>query len=572
MDSLAADEKDTDKIIEVESCQEPKCELEVDTTDKVIKEQVPDFKQETSLVSDSEEEKGRKVETKSVLIKDSIAKLSSPSSSEDDVPIYRVDKEAVLKALVRNMSLHKDGNCQMGYAGNSYDPSSVNMNKMHELVCNADRDLHHNHHTSMSSIASDLQVEVSEVSWSGLTETDDGGISSPDEEISSYKGDVESESFGGNEDIRGPSSQLPRIEENEPKEVYDANEDSTIDVGFSRNKESENHVSHQFEEQMIGHNDESILSPDEVFSAYIQQKKEVFSAYKGEIENASIDGNEGIEGTPKEEFHANKDDAEPVGFSRTRESENHHVSREPGDEVIEHSATDSLSLSASKAESPDQIQDCCSSDLSHAPLESDTLSSPVMDKMQQFEGKSQNDYTESQPEKIEEHHNTLELDGSNLKDTELDKLDSSMPIDENNTTTESIQVDEGKEHGSEVKSSGAHPSFSDRQVRALLPASVLEQFHIDSNASSPRSVLHRDISIDPSPYSNSGANMHVEIQQFHPQRVENSGLDEARGEGLAYTLPQSTMLLMVDSRSHPLNEESVDISQVCYWNLLNYII
>ena len=92
---------------------------------------------------------------------------------------------------------------------------------------------HRRRHTPTCSIASDLQVEVSEVGSPSLTT--DGTVSSVDGDSVSYDGDVERDITSDSEEMWGGSFNLSRAEANREKlrELHDIIEEDSVEVEFS---------------------------------------------------------------------------------------------------------------------------------------------------------------------------------------------------------------------------------------------------------------------------------------------------------------------------------------------------
>lgn len=232
---LVADEKDACEIIEVEVCRSPDSKLNTVSTNPIIEEEVSDSKQETDLVSNCQEENNG-VQTEDSTESEKLS--SAASSSDEDVSVYKVDKDEVLRSLgsslMRTMSINREESRQMEHAENNCISPLYEKNKMLEHLYRADKALRLNLHTPMSSIASDLQVEVSEVSSPILT--DDGIHLFPDEEFSVHKEDMEND--GNEEDIRETSYEVPWIHDNESKDkMQQLKEDPVADI--SKNDESE---------------------------------------------------------------------------------------------------------------------------------------------------------------------------------------------------------------------------------------------------------------------------------------------------------------------------------------------
>lgn len=178
-----------------------------------------------------DEKDSSEVQIKSVLVEDISNRVSSSSSSEDDEPIYKIDKDAILKSIASPALRNLSG-----------DPSPSGLSLLENTIEN-ERLYYPNrpmHHTPGQSIASDLQVEVSEVGSPPLT---DDGNSSVGEEIS-IDGEIEKAITSSSEDVLMSSSHLARVDENESnsREVREVTEQDIVEFGFSRFHMSENNV------------------------------------------------------------------------------------------------------------------------------------------------------------------------------------------------------------------------------------------------------------------------------------------------------------------------------------------
>ncbi|XP_016472680.1 uncharacterized protein LOC107794683 [Nicotiana tabacum] len=196
-----------------------------------------------------DEKESSEVQIKSVLVEDISNRTSSTSSSEEDGPFYKIDKDAILKSIaspaLRNLS-----------SDPSHPSSSLlDSTRENERFYYPNRPVHR---TSCQSIASDLQVEVSEVGSPPLT---NDGSSSADEEIS-IDGEIEKAITSNSEDTLISSSHLARVDENESnsKEVREVTEQDIVDFGFSRFQMSENNVPHNVPS-------ERLIEPDSIGSS-----------------------------------------------------------------------------------------------------------------------------------------------------------------------------------------------------------------------------------------------------------------------------------------------------------------
>ncbi|KAK4351584.1 hypothetical protein RND71_030897 [Anisodus tanguticus] len=160
---------------------------------------------------------------KSVLVEDISNRASSLSSSEDDKPFYKIDKDAILKSIaspaLRNLS---------GDPSHSGSSSLDNMREEDKRIYYPNRPMHR---APGQSIDSDLQVEVSEVGSPPLT---NDGSSSADEEIS-IDGEIQKAIANENTTLMS-SSHLARVDENESnsREVREVTEQDIVEFGFSR--------------------------------------------------------------------------------------------------------------------------------------------------------------------------------------------------------------------------------------------------------------------------------------------------------------------------------------------------
>ncbi|KAL6967644.1 hypothetical protein U1Q18_033453 [Sarracenia purpurea var. burkii] len=190
------------------------------------------------------EDDGTEVHKESNLVREATGGSSSSSSSlssEVTVPFSIDNTEEMLNSfsfsVPKNVAGDREYNAdQRNELLHDSSPSSFGKKRPDERFFFADKRVNH---TPTHSIASDLQVEVSEVSSPELTI--DGTISPEDSDRGSpinYEGDAdgEKETTSGTEEMWVASSQLSRVEENESisREVHEISEQEIIEVGFSR--------------------------------------------------------------------------------------------------------------------------------------------------------------------------------------------------------------------------------------------------------------------------------------------------------------------------------------------------
>ncbi|KAL0284390.1 UNVERIFIED_CONTAM: hypothetical protein Sangu_2473200 [Sesamum angustifolium] len=152
--------------------------------------------------------------------------MSSPSSSEEDVPIFKIDKEAILKSLSsmarRNIILERENHEQIGEQLNCATSHFENTLRLR---------------TPSYSIASDLQVEVSEVSSPPLTI--DENFSYQDEVASTHVRDMETNITSDIGDMWAGSSHQFGSDENEVNMV---NKQDSDGCGLSRTNNLEDMI------------------------------------------------------------------------------------------------------------------------------------------------------------------------------------------------------------------------------------------------------------------------------------------------------------------------------------------
>ncbi|XP_019178339.1 PREDICTED: uncharacterized protein LOC109173554 [Ipomoea nil] len=205
---LVNKEDATDRVIEQVLVEEP---------EELNQESTSDVKEQASA---HPQEDGSEVQIKSVLIEDIDDRTSSSSSEEDDEPFYRIDKDAILKSLTttpsssRNIVVDNQESLNPG-------PSMSQKARMEEHYYYANGAMLP---TPSHSVASDLQVEVSEI---GSPPRSVDGASSLEEEISVYNRELEKDTASGNECTLLASSRPSRLE------VRDVTEQDLVKSGFS---------------------------------------------------------------------------------------------------------------------------------------------------------------------------------------------------------------------------------------------------------------------------------------------------------------------------------------------------
>ncbi|XP_058198900.1 uncharacterized protein LOC131314345 isoform X7 [Rhododendron vialii] len=225
------------KLTQTESSLECKPMLHVNSSQDDAIQQVRASERVCNIVNVPDEEDRNEVHRVSNLVRDDVTGgSSSSSSSEVNVPFSAANKEEILKSL--SFSVPKNIAVDVEYNGRRNgplcdgSPSSFRNKIQEERFFFPDKVVSH---TPTHSIASDMQVEVSEF---GSTELSvDGTISPSDVGSLSYEADLDGgkEVNSGSEETWVASSQLSRVEENESRssEVHEVSEQDIIEVGFS---------------------------------------------------------------------------------------------------------------------------------------------------------------------------------------------------------------------------------------------------------------------------------------------------------------------------------------------------
>ena len=98
---LDADQKDTEKIIEVETSQPPKSNSNMVRDHSYAQEHIQSPEQGEELVDGHQEEENSEEKTIWMPSDDLSGKSSTASSSEEEEQFPRVDKDAILKSSAR---------------------------------------------------------------------------------------------------------------------------------------------------------------------------------------------------------------------------------------------------------------------------------------------------------------------------------------------------------------------------------------------------------------------------------------------------------------------------------------
>ncbi|KAI7982465.1 hypothetical protein LOK49_LG15G01275 [Camellia lanceoleosa] len=262
--------EDPSKQIEPESSQEGESMMHINSSRDLDTQQGQASEQVFNLVDIHHEDDRSEVDTGSNVVRDASGESSSSSSSEMNPPFSDANKEQILKSL--SFSIRKNIDRENNASRNEllYDgiPSSFEKKGRGERFFCADNGYDHNR---THSIASDLQVEVSDIGSPTLTV--DETISPSDGEHLMSDGDVDldKQTTCGGEEMWVASSQLSEVDENESRSrgVHEVSQQDLIEVGFSRNnKKSEDLI----ESDMLP---EKVVEQDSIDTSVSSSKIEV---------------------------------------------------------------------------------------------------------------------------------------------------------------------------------------------------------------------------------------------------------------------------------------------------------
>ncbi|CAI9106930.1 OLC1v1006179C1 [Oldenlandia corymbosa var. corymbosa] len=551
------DRKDVDKIIEVESSQPPEPESEFDK-DYVDDQDAQSPEPRMDSNSSHQEENNEEVQTKMMLIDDSSGHPSSASSSELDEPYSRLDKTTILESLAprlqRNISAKRDSRSETDQDTADPGPSTLlDKDKVKDRPFWTHKGMHHK---PSFSIASDLQVEVSEISSPPLTF--DGSFSSYDEE-----GNMERGVICSGEDRWAPSPPMSDGDENELRlrDIHEVTENNPIEIGFSGTPNPKDPVGKlEINEEMI-----------EDVGTSLRSQSNSATDLTNLNENQTTNPNSRVE----EKFQMS------TGSSSSHEIPSkppaYPASRLTAEQIAQRPNSDpdrpefSRSLDNLQGEFRSEYNANYSNFLQR--LNTNNLvideKDAGSDSLLREGGRPQKDwsmtssptsigYPESQFDQIEEHRNMFEYyqpagenhNPSNSDDfgeesislPQQETMDDSIPVDQEQNLQESIPDDDDEQPDQRITTDDqVYPAVSEslrsRRVAELLPHLIVQQLpfaSIPTSSPSPRSVLQPKFSIDQRTLSNFSEDMHAEIQHFNEQVAENDAPQEPSGDLFIY--------------------------------------
>ncbi|KAK3206472.1 hypothetical protein Dsin_020518 [Dipteronia sinensis] len=427
----------------------------------------------------------------------------------------------------------------MSFDGSSYELSPSGTDKPPRL---GDRLFYREKgpcHSPGYSIASDLQVEVSEVGSPPFTVD---GTASPADAESLYDGDIDKDIIAsGSEDMWGASCHLAGVDENESRSrelVHEVSEDDVAEVGFSairENLEDSPIASSKLPEEVTAQDlppengQEHSENLDETVSENVIRVAEEVLKSSQSSDQLSSENLEKEIPSMKDTSVQPPHEKEPLE-SAEKSAEEVKVINDVGDQVVhennEATTKDpSQSAETSTSESTDNNSDKPSAE-----------NQPITELEQKIEDIMNSENIEGEPGTINEHE---DIGGTSRTIEGTDNL-------------ESVQESNDEHSIAEV---GVNRTLDDPFVSAQQSELVAEQIPANesSSPSSPRSVLPGNITTDQIPSSSYDQLVHhIDVPRSIVDDIfRTNSLDEESPEDLTMTAPENLQQLLVDPTDHP---------------------
>ncbi|TXG74266.1 hypothetical protein EZV62_002845 [Acer yangbiense] len=394
-------------------------------------------------------------------------------------------------------------------------------------------------HSPGYSIASDLQVEVSEVGSPPFTVD---GTASPADAESLYDGDIDKDIIAsGSEDMWGASCHLASVDENESRSrelVHEVSEDDVAEVGFSairENVEDSPIASSKLPEEVTAQDlppengqEHSEKLDEKVSENVIRVAEEVLKSSQSSDQLSSENLEKEIPSMKDSAAHLPHEE-EPLESSE-KSAEEVKVITDAGDQVVhennEATTKDpSQSAETSTSQSTDNNSDKPSAE-----------NQPITELEQRIEDIMNSEPIEGEPGTINEHE---DIGGTSRTIEGTDNL-------------ESVQESNDEQSNAEV---GVNRTLDDPVFSAQQSELVAEQIPTNesSSPSSPRSVLPGNITTDQIPSSSYDQLVHhIDVPRSIVDDIfRTNSLDEESHEDVTRTAPENLLQLMVDPTDHP---------------------
>ncbi|KAI8016685.1 hypothetical protein LOK49_LG05G01388 [Camellia lanceoleosa] len=584
------DKEGTNQLIQTKSIQEGK-PMHINNSYNHSRQRGQTSEQVLNLVDVHYQEDRSEVHTEPRLVKDALGGSSSLPSSEVNVPISMANKDEILKSLgfsvPKNIAVDKEDNARRNELLYDSSPSSFEKKRPEECLFYVDG----LDHTRSHSMASDLQVEVSEVS--SPAQTIDGITSPSDGEFMVYDVDVDTEkkTTSSGEEMWAASPNLSRVEENELKSKYinEVSEQDIIEVGFSSiNKKSEDPA-------------ESSVLPEKVVKQDLPENSQTHSmdfndkVYEQPSSLPETSAREvNIIYNMNDQVALTNDDKEIWGFIKDTYGEAPIlIKREaPRDLSVPNKKNDAKSTELIENNSGDPKNDHSKStkyyegelqnqsEQKHTAEDSNLIGNMNVQDRKDEQGVA--DIGSSRPNQNFDDPtiSSIQLEmvveqGPNNSSSSLSPISmtkDTLHLTEGPVTYPSNVRDPGKlleakqkgmaapsrplkktaiwesknerecEQGEvDVEFSGVNQSFNNLIPSTMLPELVVEQNPIAlSSSSSPKSETQKMVSVDPTPSSNIDLEMHLKVQKLNEEQVENKLLNELFLEHEPSNLPMKS--------------------------------
>ncbi|KAL5748027.1 hypothetical protein ACOSQ2_025324 [Xanthoceras sorbifolium] len=413
-------------------------------------------------------------------------------------------------------------------------------------------------HSPGYSIASDLQVEVSEVGSPPFTVD---GTASPADAESLYDGDIDKDITSGSEEMWGTPCHLAGVEENELRsmEVNEVSEDDIVEVGFSainQNLEDPPIASSKLPEEVAAkdlppENDqehsknlvEKVSDNIKQVAEEVQKSSQSSDALSSENPEKAILLMKDSAAHPPHELHSDQKPEEP-SESPEKFSEEVKVINNVGDQVDD--ANDDKAKLESIGQTDDSAQILIKQEATNDPSQPAEISTSESSKYtdNNSDKPAENQTSTEFEKKIEDIMNLEPIEGEPGKISEHEDVGG---------TSNTIEEQEGNDMQS-ITEVGVNQRFDSPIISALESELVAEQFPTDTtSSSSPRSVLPGNITTDQIPSSSFDQLVHhIDVPRSIVDDIfRNNSLDEESLDGLTTTTSQNLQQLLVDQTDHP---------------------
>ncbi|OMO90517.1 hypothetical protein COLO4_19108 [Corchorus olitorius] len=417
---------------------------------------------------------------------------SSSSTSSDELPLAKSPGQ-ILNDHVRNNNFSIPPRAKtMNRLPYDSSPSPSDRRRVDLLLFNYPYRRHG--HTPTCSIASDLQVEVSEI---GSPPTTDGTVSPvADGDSVTYDGDIDRDVNSDNDELWGGSFNLSRNETRQRELLHGITEEDSVDVELPGLKSKPGETVPPLSETLSSENPGKTM--------HSMEKTMDHSPYESCVEK------------PEQLIEPQNKFTEDLNIDSNMKPVTH------GD------------ANASDSKSSQNIEDMNSDSIEHRHGNSETSneSKSTMEAEKKME--------ESQPLKC------IEKDTQNL--TDHNNIGKAPIAVQSRNDPESVPDDvDGQDVTDDDNLSGVKQRIGDSIAMALNRRLMLEHLTI-SSCSSPRSVLPQNNLADQMPISNVEQRIQTDVPRSNSEDIGgDDSADEQPQENLTVNMPQNAQQLMENS-------------------------